>query len=749
MKKILTCLICTSFIAHSAAAFGDIDETAQYAEATERLAGYGIICGDENGNFNPYNNITRAEFAKIAVITANIDYSADAAGLFSDTPEGYWANGYINAAAKEKLILGYPDGSFHPENGITCAEAVTITLRLLGYSTAQLGDNFPDAYMSKGRELGICGLLDPYSLADRQTAAVIIDKALMCEINSDGIKKTKLIENLNYSVTDECIILATQNEYKQLLADEAATSLGTYKYLCENMSEYTGTTAKLVLDENNNIVSVLPIHKEHKRIAVESIAGSEITYRENSAVKTINFKNDALVYYNTAKTTFSDVKNVLEAGAVFDIYYSANGIYDYALLTKYELQGPVVIYDQYGKSVFPEAERIIRDGYEASFDKLEIYDVLYYDSVSKTLYAYCDTASGIYEKALPNKANISSVVVSGKTYELETRAAAAALGEYPGAYNINDYVVALLGRDGRIAAVIPKMQESVNEEYGVVLSCRSDVDGKTKKYYAKCLTATGAVQEFETHKDYSNLRGKVAEYEFKDGMLYLEQVRELFSPLTGSIDAEEKKLGAYPLSSSCKLIDINFAPQLDNDPDAEAKVIELSDIPKNRLEGGDVKYYVLDKNGKIAFAVFDNITKYGNSFGIVTKYEKLSSNSTYTIDINGRESTYNVNFVSSMSRGQPVMADIHGGKLISIVKLHEIKPYSKITSVDSNAVSAGKTNYTLAKDAAFYIQTYDYQYNLIDVNDIDLSKVESMELFSDSNMENGGRIRVVKVILKK
>ncbi|UKI36354.1 MAG: S-layer homology domain-containing protein [Clostridiales bacterium] len=36
-------------------------------EYIERLRGLGIVCGDENGKFNPDEKITRAEFVKLIV----------------------------------------------------------------------------------------------------------------------------------------------------------------------------------------------------------------------------------------------------------------------------------------------------------------------------------------------------------------------------------------------------------------------------------------------------------------------------------------------------------------------------------------------------------------------------------------------------------------------------------------------------------------------------------------------------------
>ena len=51
---------------------------------------------------------------------------------FSDVSPGHWAYGTVEAAVRNGLLQGYPDGSFGPENTITRAEAVTLLLNLSG-----------------------------------------------------------------------------------------------------------------------------------------------------------------------------------------------------------------------------------------------------------------------------------------------------------------------------------------------------------------------------------------------------------------------------------------------------------------------------------------------------------------------------------------------------------------------------------------------------------------------------------------
>lgn len=51
---------------------------------------------------------------------------------FSDVPAGYWAFGVIEAATKDGLFKGYPDGTFNPEGAITRAEAITLLMNISG-----------------------------------------------------------------------------------------------------------------------------------------------------------------------------------------------------------------------------------------------------------------------------------------------------------------------------------------------------------------------------------------------------------------------------------------------------------------------------------------------------------------------------------------------------------------------------------------------------------------------------------------
>ena len=114
--------------------YTDVPADAWYNNAVSTLTNAGIIDGYEDGTFKPDGNITRAEFATIAVRFFEATY--DGEDLFSDIA-GHWAQDYINEAANTGIVDGYPDGTFQPQQLITRAEAMTMVNRTI--------DRHPDA----------------------------------------------------------------------------------------------------------------------------------------------------------------------------------------------------------------------------------------------------------------------------------------------------------------------------------------------------------------------------------------------------------------------------------------------------------------------------------------------------------------------------------------------------------------------------------------------------------------------------
>ena len=91
----------------SAASYADVT-SENNVEAIEVLEAVGIMIGDENGNFNPDQNVTRNE---MAVIMANLmEYNVATykdTSPFTDVPS--WAEPYVAACYTNGITSGYSD----------------------------------------------------------------------------------------------------------------------------------------------------------------------------------------------------------------------------------------------------------------------------------------------------------------------------------------------------------------------------------------------------------------------------------------------------------------------------------------------------------------------------------------------------------------------------------------------------------------------------------------------------------------
>ena len=146
MKKLLVVLLALVMViamATSAMAFTDTDDLSTVQQdSVYRLYALGILNGYPDGTFGADNQITRAEFAKIACIVAGFgdvsDLMSNTPSSFTDVAVGMWYTGYVNVAASQGYVHGYPDGTFKPNAPITMAEVVTVLMRIAGYN-----DNLP------------------------------------------------------------------------------------------------------------------------------------------------------------------------------------------------------------------------------------------------------------------------------------------------------------------------------------------------------------------------------------------------------------------------------------------------------------------------------------------------------------------------------------------------------------------------------------------------------------------------------
>ncbi|MDY4429667.1 S-layer homology domain-containing protein, partial [Evtepia sp.] len=109
--------------------YSDVALTNWFNNAVSTLSNAGVITGYPDDTFKPNASITRAEFAAIAARFS--DAEATSTCSFTDVPADHWAASSIALAEELGWITGYEDGTFHPDQAITRAEAMTLINRVL------------------------------------------------------------------------------------------------------------------------------------------------------------------------------------------------------------------------------------------------------------------------------------------------------------------------------------------------------------------------------------------------------------------------------------------------------------------------------------------------------------------------------------------------------------------------------------------------------------------------------------------
>ena len=112
--------------------YSDVPSGYWAADDINRLAASKVISGYPDQTFRPDRKVTRAEFTALAV--SGLNYQGEKyynQAIFSDVPQGHWANSVIDKGVNGGLVAGYPNGMFKPNNHVTRAEAMVILAKAL------------------------------------------------------------------------------------------------------------------------------------------------------------------------------------------------------------------------------------------------------------------------------------------------------------------------------------------------------------------------------------------------------------------------------------------------------------------------------------------------------------------------------------------------------------------------------------------------------------------------------------------
>ena len=136
----------------SAASYPDVD-AQDNLEAIEVLQMLGVMEGDEKGNFNPDNKVTRNEMA--VIMTHLLKLNAGGTNPFTDVPS--WAQPYVSAIYANGVTSGTSATTYGGSNNVTAVEAALMVMKALGYFEFQgeFEDNWTVAVTKQATKIGL------------------------------------------------------------------------------------------------------------------------------------------------------------------------------------------------------------------------------------------------------------------------------------------------------------------------------------------------------------------------------------------------------------------------------------------------------------------------------------------------------------------------------------------------------------------------------------------------------------------
>lgn len=601
---------------------GDVVDS-KYEEAIETLGALEIMIGDEEtGNFRPEEPIKRSEFAKVAVEAmglGSVAQSSNRPTKYPDVVENHWANGYINVATQQGVVIGDDEKNFRPDDSISYAEAMTILVRIIGHEpSAESKGGFPSGYLVVGSQNGISK--NAAAGADDKVVRGMVAQMTFNSLTVDMMEQVGFGNDVKYEVVDKNLLedyLDTRKIYEQITAVGTSSISGTSTLkdnevrIGEEVFEVEDKALNSVRNllgfnvvayvqeqedgEEKLILARAEKNKNHsERIAAEDIE----SVKDNTSVYTLEYwldkdndkdtqkldiAKDAKLIFNGKAETFSESLLKPEAGRIVALDQNNDDIYEIVFVTSTEnivveeiVSNSHRVTDKYGKPSLvldPDDKDIkfviSRGGQTLELGDLKEWDVL---SVAKSkdgkiinIEVSSESITGKVEEKDGKK-----IFINGEEYEVAKN--------YTEDINLNDEGTFYLDVEGKIAAVDATTLLSSNYAYLTDVAMKSGFD---KVLEAKVFTKEGETKVLTS--------AEKIKFNGQSGLL----AEEVLTKLQSDADADEEEEEEDELRAVG-----TFEPQLITFETNKDGVITQLNTAVDKTASGDVNKNVFTKNVK-------------------------------------------------------------------------------------------------------------------------------------------------------
>ncbi len=334
-----------------------------YEEVVTLLGALNLMRGYPDGDFLPYEPISRAEFTAVAMRLLNYNMSASTKS-FMDVTTDHWAYNEIESAASLGIVNGVGEGLFKPDDVVTTTQVLKILCCVMGYGeTAEMMGGYPNGYWTIAQKIG---LIKGVSIADgenitRGEIAMLVNNALECDImvltsfgenvGGTAVKGETLLTEYLGIYKAEGVVTGAGNSALTSVVDELETNKveidgisynteipGVDKYLGymvdyyyeEDASSANDTVVAIIVQGSNNVTVI----DAENLIRID---GNKLIYvTDDEKEKNLTLASDMdLVYNGVARTVYDKNTDLLpETGSVTLIDNDGNRSIDVYIVNK-------------------------------------------------------------------------------------------------------------------------------------------------------------------------------------------------------------------------------------------------------------------------------------------------------------------------------------------------------------------------------------------------------------------------------
>lgn len=280
----------------SAAELKDFDQVPAWAkDAVKFLADNDYVQGDENGNFKPASTLLRSQAAEI--LAKVNDLEATGTENFPDVASKDWFYNAVLATTPE-IFQGDDKGNFNPNQKLTRQEAAVVIVKAFGLTGSENLNSFKDASkvpawakaqfetaVANGVINGKNGLLAPTDDISNAEFATMIKRAIDASVPAVN----------SVSATNSTTLTVTGNKLGEFKAEDVTVENNTVKSYVASADGKTATitlNAQLVPDVATKVKVKDKEFEVTYKIAASKVAVVEATYDDDLANQFIAIQVD-------------------------------------------------------------------------------------------------------------------------------------------------------------------------------------------------------------------------------------------------------------------------------------------------------------------------------------------------------------------------------------------------------------------------------------------------------------------------